>query len=678
MGNTYEKTYYKETITLRDSKTYTLFKLITTVEEDGVVLINQSSIPEVEATPGSWWQDTDNSILYMHFSDSGDGTNKTIVTKFVLRFSNENKIYGNNFYEGKIDNISPISNKTSYVLWGTSEIEGGNLDLNNANGFFDVIFEKFIWEKSSITVKYGSDTMSYGEFATVFVGKLESKKWSENSFGLDFFSNKIDLEKRIPFDLYNITTYPNIATKSIGKPIPIVYGDYSIVLEDAPLCVCIHKNFLNTGQQATADAGSDTNTLVDSELNAISLKSNYFKGWTVNVGTTEYKISKSDYNITNAGTTTCSMETISGFTTGSVYTINNWYQQKWKIAGHAITSISQIYVNYQDGLGWQKIDLVSSDTPTATFVIQTNVDGSSGVFDENATLVKALFVGKNADGNASDIVSDLCQTYGELSAGDLDATSFTNSQTDTELVIRRYIDKQVTVRSVIDRISLSVFAYFYTGLNGKIYFVVWTTTRETGYDEYQDYEYFNFNVTDIGTDLRNKIAIGYSQNPQTGEFRYVTVTNDQSIYKYTEREIEHIDTDLTTLSDANILGERYMWIVNQPGRYVNFETHLRPLQANLGTKLFLTKTKSPNSVAGGMNQTLMEVIGVERDLAGGRTRIQCVDTRGLGLNVGMWMADEAPDWDTATEAEKSVSGFWTDDGGYVKPPDEGLNFSRWW
>ena len=43
------------------------------------------------------------------------------------------------------------------------------------------------------------------------------------------------------------------------------------------------------------------------------------------------------------------------------------------------------------------------------------------------------------------------------------------------------------------------------------------------------------------------------------------------------------------------------------------------------------------------------------------------------------MSDTAPDWATATAAEKEVSGFWTDDDGYVDSTEtESKNKSLWW
>ena len=453
-------------------------------------------------------------------------------------------------------------------------------------------------------------------------------------------------------------------------------------IDKAPICVCINKKYASGSGTFTSDAGSTESKIIDTEPAWTGRKKiNFFKGWVVEYPVdsgTYYKVTGSEWDtVSEPNTNIIKIETIAGFTSGLSYKLLYYPQQEFKIADHAITSVDSVYIDYGNGTGWEKAVIASSNLTNATFVISTDFDGSTAIFDEDSTKVKVLFVGKNPDGNVSDIVSDLCQTYGGLPADALDSSSFAASQTATELIINKYIKEPIFIRDVIDKLILSIFAYFPTGLNGKLYFIVWTTTRTTGYDEFQDYEYFSFIVSDIGSDLRNKIAVGYAINHNTKEHQYTDLTNLPSIYKYSEREKEVIDTDLTTESDGNILAQRYIWVVNQPGRYVEFETNLRPLQKTIGDKIYLTKSKSPNSDAGGMDQVLMEITGIERDMMRGTTRIQCVDTRGLGASSGIWMAPDAPDYVDATPAEKSVSGFVSDENGYILYP-EGKDKSLWW
>jgi len=44
---------------------------------------------------------------------------------------------------------------------------------------------------------------------------------------------------------------------------------------------------------------------------------------------------------------------------------------------------------------------------------------------------------------------------------------------------------------------------------------------------------------------------------------------------------------------------------------------------------------------------------------------------------GYWVDDLAPSWDEATEEERAVSGFWTDDYGRIDPDDRTSRKSHW-
>ena len=55
------------------------------------------------------------------------------------------------------------------------------------------------------------------------------------------------------------------------------------------------------------------------------------------------------------------------------------------------------------------------------------------------------------------------------------------------------------------------------------------------------------------------------------------------------------------------------------------------------------------------------------------------DLRGVGQSVGRWVDSAAPDYSTATDAEKAASGFWSDSSGYIVPANPAtLDRSVWW
>ena len=100
---------------------------------------------------------------------------------------------------------------------------------------------------------------------------------------------------------------------------------------------------------------------------------------------------------------------------------------------------------------------------------------------------------------------------------------------------------------------------------------------------------------------------------------------------------------------------------------------------NLGDKLKVTLSRAPLSTAGGYNQRIFEIFGINKSFYPVRMRIEARDLYEYGSQIGFWMATTAPTWALATEAEKDASGFWVDTNGYADPADgESLNVSRWW
>jgi len=681
MSNVYQKNYLNETVTLRDGKDYTFFKVITALKEDGVELTLQSSIVTVEADPGSWWQDTATGLLYIHCSDGLSPDAHNIIAKFCFYCASENIIFNNRFYEGRIADISSISNSTG-ILPEMIETEGGDISLNNADGFFDTLSEKFIWEKSELSIKYGSDLMAYTDFMQFLGWKIENKGWEENNFKINFFSVKKELEKKIISDKFDLTTYPNLEANALDTYIPISYGTPFTSLDETPLLVCINtKKNGGVTETGTSIASSDTTNLYITGT-LLNTTENYYKGHQVEWNGLISKITASSY-VVETDTHYITMEEMADFATDKVFVLRKYNQQEFYIPASAL---STVYIDYGDGLGWLKI-VPTTALATNTFTLTTHSDGALSGFQEGTTRVKALFTPSViTDGNISDAVKYLCKLNTGLNDDNLDSPSFVQSAIDAEGVIHDYISDQITVKAAIERVVKSVMCRFYTALNGKIKFIIWSPRRTSGYDEYQDYEYLSFSVNPID-EISNKISIGYNKNYEKNEYHYTTITDTESIWEYEEREIKTIDTLLVNKSDAIVLGQRIQFIINQPGRIVSFETALRGLQKadtgdgdienNIGSKLYTTKTKSPNSIAGGMNAVQCEVLGIDRNLKDGIIGISCIDILGLGLGVGIWVSDDVKNYDdpTITEGEKNISGFWTDDFGKVGGVEVD---SYWW
>lgn len=674
MSNVYYKTYYQETLTLRDGRSYNIFKTVSDVKENGVSLTEQTSVDDVESNPGSWYQNIGSEIvsIYIHFSNSSNGADKTLAAYFNMYFASENIIFNNIFYEGRLNNISPVSHKIPFIFWGTSEIEGGDISLNNADGFFDTLSEKFIWENKNIIIKIGSDLMNYSDFLTLFTGQIRNKTNSdENNFVLKYFSKKIALSKVILTDYFNVTSYPNLEQRAIGQPIPKSWGIPFDTLAEAPLLWCINTKYGSSETASTtAQAGTTTTKIIIPNTFTNYNIENYYKGHYISYGGALYKVTAH-----RGSSSELTTETIAGMAEGESFTLLKYNQQQYYVPASAL---STVYVDYGDGLGWRAA--TASALSSNTFVITTPLDGAQSGFQEGTTKVKALFTPSVfTDGNMSDIIKDLCQTEAGLVDADLNLTSFSTSQTDTDIPIQIYQNKQEQTIIIIGRIlASSAFDLFYTGIDGKINYKAWNPQRITVYDEFEDYEYFDFNVKSWGDDLRNTISIGYNKNYETDKYSYVSENNSKSEYLYDERPSQIIDTYIVSKTIAQTVAQRILYIINEPGRQIKFKTHLRPVQKNIGDKIYVTKTKSPDSENGGMNLVLAEITGISRDIQNNMVEIECSDLRGYGFNVGIWVSTGTPAYKDATNEQRSVSGYWTQNGFADVTDPNSYGISRWW
>ena len=167
---TYETSFLNETITLADNTTETIRKVVSSIEEDGTALTEQSSIATVEANASSYWHDTANGKLYVHCSDGADPDTHTIICFFWLYFATHGIVLNDKYYEPYLAtrSIPSLNQKNSSVHWGTSTIGFGSVKLLNNKGFFDLIAAKILWTNKTVRVLMGGDNLAYAEYQALF------------------------------------------------------------------------------------------------------------------------------------------------------------------------------------------------------------------------------------------------------------------------------------------------------------------------------------------------------------------------------------------------------------------------------------------------------------------------------------------------------------------------------
>lgn len=708
----YKLDYPDETITLADSSTEIIKKTIASVEVDGVALTAGTSILNVEATESSYWQDSTNSMFYIHVPGSGDPKDNTIIVYFWVYFATKGIVLNSKYYEPYIaeNGIPAISQESQSIHWGASQISSGSVVLLNGRGYFDQIAKLWIWNNKDIKILLGGDSLAYSEYTSIFAGRIMQTRFTKTEFTLEIESRAFALLRLLPINNFWTTTWANLEPSAEGKPIPYYWGSYSAA--QAPIVTCINTAYgANVYQFKICDTAfhaikSITQVYVDYKAGA---------GWQT--------IAHSNEDLANATFTISSASFVVG--TSMVKVAFEGYHSASVLIEGAPEIAEDILLNqcgyargtfedrgsggvyYFDGSTWSQI---TNEDPT---MITWQGDICYGVFTGSSLGVWRWDVSwaKLSDWEADDIVisgglfyahfsdqgadsgvwrwdSGTTWTFfGEIAMppsdpldGDLNATSFTDSKAISECALNVAIERETSALNVIETICQSDLAFFDEDGSGDLRYRTWEPVVESSVPVLAKEDILEPpEIEEDTSQLFWKTKVGYSRLHETGEFLFTEASNAESKYKYGRDDNLTIETYLRSKADADQLAGRLNWITRNPSPIISLLLKAGQIDKTLGDKIKVTLARAPLATAGGYVERAFEIISKEISCFPLFVLLKARDTAQFGLNVGFWMSDTAPDWATATAAEKEVSGFWADDDGYIDSTEtESKNKSLWW
>lgn len=131
-----------------------------------------------------------------------------------------------------------------------SQVGGGRLTLNNADGFYDWL-EGAAWDAGLVTLEYGLDlpdsAMDEADYQPIGQWRVRRAERSDTQMNLELAELKARVEAEIPFEVLSRADYPALSNDDIGEPIPFAYGH---VFAAPALCidraarqfkVCLHR-----------------------------------------------------------------------------------------------------------------------------------------------------------------------------------------------------------------------------------------------------------------------------------------------------------------------------------------------------------------------------------------------------------------------------------------------------
>jgi len=421
------------------------------VEENGVELTKKSSIAEVEANAGSWYQEPpqetvwDNGAtiwdngqtswdswgaVYIHCTDSGSPNEKTVIAYIRLRFASSPVIFDNHYYFPRLskEGLPSVSAESQDIFFSGISVGSAGISLLNNDGFFDSILRRYIWINREVKILLGGEELPYSEYKTIFRGKIQGVSYTDRKVSFSLRDIRVDFHKKLPPNEFYTTTYPHMDPGAEGKPIPIIWGEVRNIKP----------------------------TLIDS---------------TVNYG-------------------------------------------KYKVADHALYSVDAVYADgsaltentdYSVDLANGEFTLLTSQSgKEITCDVKGRRDDASGSITgtPNGLIEKA-----------SDVVRDICINYLDVSSADIDSTSFEEAR-ERDWPLSIYLSKTESSAEIIRKICQSTIAHFIIGADGKVYFKMWKGEVPAGTPTIKDEEIISFQASSRADEVFYKVIVYYGDDPE--------------------------------------------------------------------------------------------------------------------------------------------------------------------
>ncbi len=625
---TYETTYLNETITLVDATTEIIRKEVVSLELDGTAYVAKETIAEVEATSSSFWHDMTSSKLYVHPADGGSPIHHTLIAYFWFFLGTKGII----LYHGPGIEWEAGVGWEPGVGWGL--------------GYEGYYYEPYISDRGIPGISQQTADIFWG-ISQISIGSLVLL--NNRGFFDQIFRKFIWTNKKIRILLGgDLLPYEEYAVIFTGQIIEKTFSQREINLQ-------LRSNSFDLLRQMPVNNFWISN-YPNLDPSAQGFPMPYYWG---------------KYDSTQAPIVTCINTAYAG----------NTYQFKiCDTSFHAIKAITQVYIDYGDGIGWQTIVHANEDLTNATFTI------TSATFVLGTSKIKVAFQGYHSGGTviegAPEIVEDLLLNACGYAAGDLNTTAFTASKTNSECVLNVFVKNDEAALSVIEKICRSDIAFFDEDGDGKLRYRTWAPETLGTIPVLAKEDILNSSLPEISEESGHlfwKVKIGYSYQDVIDKYIYVEEQNDPTNYRYEKREILSFETYLRTPIDATTICQRLILMLKEISPVLKINLKISQVQKTTGDKFKVTLARAPIETVGGYSERIFEVIGKELSCFPLILSLIGRDLMSFSSNVGFWMADTAPNWATATAQERDNSGFWCDANGYCLTSDlSSKNKSLWW
>jgi hypothetical protein len=158
-------------------------------------------------------------------------------------------------YASRLLGVPSISKSRDPLFYGKLQFEGGNVDLNNGDGYFDQLGEDNNAYGNQARISMGFEDMAFSEYDRLFTGFVETLDIGEDTVSISFIDRRKQLTKPIIYACTNknaVDAIQEILLVNYSIPYSSLY--YNTVLWDAAKA----KAYNVTINMQTAESCIDT------------------------------------------------------------------------------------------------------------------------------------------------------------------------------------------------------------------------------------------------------------------------------------------------------------------------------------------------------------------------------------------------------------------------------------
>lgn len=591
------------------------------------------------------------------------------------------RIFRFNYYEPRVlpQSIPALSTGSKDVFFGGKQIGQATIQLINTDGGLERDAGAWDWLNHDVLVNAGAEfkdgqEILYDEWRQQFTGRVQQLTCDDHLLSLNSQDIRVFFHIQLPDLTYNDQSLPNMDPGSIGKPIPIwfgqkanitpvridleatwgKYGVYQLAdMSRAPAGLfSVDRVFAYTSSQMARDKRTDQRlTLVAGvsysvNLNAAKITLLEDVGPYV-IDTTNNLL---DFDIGGGAllaTLTPGLYTSSGLAAHIATVMSNAAAVSINCAYSNATSIFTISkpsgtLNLRNQSGahasagpWAKVGFNRSTDRTGAL----SYAGDNATFQDNE---KNFFLRVDGKGYADTssgkytgtpgalitVAADICQMLFERFLKKpywlVDQASFSNARNLAPQACTIYLTAQTSTQTVFDSLEYSNAANIIIDGSGAIYYYVYDGSIPASTPTLYDRDFIGFQTDVAVIDVYQTVIVQHDQDPSTGQYITRQASDPSVVPRFGRTEPRTLATWLKSSDTAQVLANRLLTLAQRPARKIHVITKGKLFDREVGTKVKLIRQRATDA-NGALSGQAFRILNITKNPQGARVEADLID-----------------------------------------------------